>query len=229
MSADQPKRASFWTSFKNVAILFSFIVNLILVVVLLVVALPLVCQLKVGLLDPILTDLDAAFVSLGEATIDTTVQIDESIPIQFDLPLDESLPIGFELPIEQDTTVVLQQPVPLYAPATFRFPGSGGAINGTVSLSLPPGMALPVRLSMVVPVSQTVPVVLDVPVDQDVPIQMDVPVQIELGESGLGPVVGELRASIEPAQPWMKLLEQICGLPKRIRTWFSERLGRGRG
>ena len=222
MTSDREKQASFWACFKNVAIFFSFIVNLILVVVLLAVALPLICQLKGGLLEPILTDLDAAFVSLGEATIDTTVPISESVPIRFILPLDESLPIDFDLSIDQNTTVVLNQAVPLNAPATFRFPGSGGAINGTVALSLPPGMALPVRLSMVVPVSQTVPVQLDVPVDRPVPIQLSAPVQIELGEAGLGPVVTELRDSLEPAKPWMKLLDQICGLPERVKAWFGK-------
>lgn len=221
MTSNAEKRTSFWACFKNVAIVFSFIVNLILVVVLLVVGLPLVCQLKGGLLEPILTDLDAAFVSLGEATIDTTVPISESVPIRFILPLDESLPIDFDLSIDQDTTVVLNQAVPLYAPATFRLPGGGGSINGSVSLSLPPGMALPVRLSMVVPVSQTVPVQLDVPVDRDVPIQLSAPVQIELGEAGLGPVVAGLRASLEPARPWMELLDQICGLPERAWAWLG--------
>jgi hypothetical protein len=57
---------------------------------------------------------------------------------------------------------------------------------------------------------------LDVPVDRDVPIQLNAPVQIELGEAGLGPVVGELRASLEPTEPWMKLLEDIASLPERL-------------
>jgi hypothetical protein len=90
-------------------------------------------------------------------------------------------------------------------------------------------MALPVRLSMVVPVSQTVPVQLDVPVDQDVPIQLAVPVQIELGESGLDPVVSELRGALEPVKPWVELLDRICGLPGRARAGIAARLRRDRG
>jgi hypothetical protein len=156
--------------------------------------------LRNGLLEPLVTDLDGAFVSLGQATIDTTVQIDESIPINFILPLNQSLPISFTLPINQNTSVYLTRDVPISAPATFTFPGGGGAIHGHVSLALSRGMELPVHLSLPVPVNQQVPVELQVPVDQMVPIQMDVPVQITLGESGLDPVVGELRRSLVPAK-----------------------------
>jgi len=203
MSEPVPGRTLFWRAFKNVAIVFSFIVNFVLLILLLALLVPGVRALLVlrnGLLEPLVADLDGAFVSLGQATIDTTVQIDESIPIGFDLPLDERLPIDFDLSIDQDTIVILNEEVPLYAPARFTLPGGGGAINGQVSLSLPKGMNLPVRLSIVVPVSQTVPVQLNVPVSTSVPIQMDVPVEIALGESGLDPVVGELRQALVPAR-----------------------------
>lgn len=193
----------FWNAFKNIAIIFSFVVNFILVVSLLVISIPAlraVFALKVGMVEPLLDDLDAAFVGLGEATIDTTVEIDESIPIQFDMPLDQQLPIDFPLSIEQDTVVVLTQPVPLNMPARFNLPGGGGVINGLVSLSLPIGMRLPVHLSMVVPVSQTIPVQMNVPVSETIPIQMTVPVQIKLGEAGLDPAVEELRLVFRPVE-----------------------------
>ena len=214
---EQDRRAGLWGAFKNVAIVFSFVVNLVLVIVLLVLLVPGVQTLLVlrnNLLEPLVSDLDGAFVSLGEATIDTTVQIDESIPINFVLPLDESLPISFDLEIDQNTTVVLTEQVPLYAQARFTFPDGGGEINGTVSLALPQGMALPVHLNMVVPVRQSIPVQLNVPVSQQVPIQMDVPVSITLGESGLDPVVGELRQSLVPARRVVdELPSTLLGLP----------------
>jgi len=203
----------FWNAFKDIAIVFSFLVNFVLVVLLLVVSIPAlraVFALKVGLVEPLLSDLDAAFIGLGEATIDTTIQIDESIPIQFDLPLDQSLPIDFPLPIEQPTVVVLAAPVPLTLPAQFNLPGGGGVINGSVSLSLPVGLHLPLHLNLTVPVSQTVPVRMNVPVNQTIPIQMAVPVHIKLGEAGLDPAVGELRAVFHP------LREQIEGLPDGV-------------
>jgi len=203
----------FWNAFKDIAIIFSFVVNFVLVVSLLVVSIPAlrtVFALKIGMVEPLLNDLDAAFVGLGEATVDITVQIDKSIPIQFDLPLDQQLPIDFQLPIEQDTAVVLNAPVPLSLPAQFNLPAGGGVINGNVSLSLPVGLPLPVHLSMVVPVSQTIPVRMNVPVNQIIPIQMEVPVHIKLGEAGLDPAVEELRAVFRP------LKEQIESLPDGI-------------
>jgi len=208
---DRLKR--FWSAFKDIAIIFSFVVNFTLVVLLLVMSIPALqtaFALKTGMVEPLLNDLDTAFVGLGEATIDTTVQIDESIPILFDLPLDEPLLIDFPLPIEQDTVVVLTAPVPLNAPAQFNLPGGGGMINGSVSMNLPVGMRLPVHLSMVVPVSQTIPVRMNVPVSEMIPIQMTVPVHIKLGEAGLDPAVGELRAVFHP------LKEQIESLPDGI-------------
>jgi len=191
----------FWNAFRDVAIIFSFAINFILVVSLLVVSIPAVrvaFGIKTGLVEPLLSDLDAAFVGLGETTIDTTVEIEESIPIQFDMLLDQAMPINFELAIEQDINAMLNAPVPLNLPAQFTLPGGGGVINGFVSLSLPSGMSLPIYLSMVVPVSQTIPVRMNVPVSQTIPIQMAVPVSIELGEAGLEPAVEELRAVFRP-------------------------------
>jgi hypothetical protein len=217
MSEKNRDRDIFWRAFKDVAIVLSFTMNLALLIVLLAVLVPGVRTLLVlrnGLLEPLVTDLDGAFVSLGQATIDTTVRIDESIPINFTLPLNQSLPIDFELPIDENTTVYLTQNVPIDAPATFTLPGTGGAISGQVRLALPTGMALPVRLDLSVPVQQQVPVELEVPVSQEVPIQMDVPVEITLGESGLDQVVGELRQSLVPAKRVVDILpSKLLWLP----------------
>jgi hypothetical protein len=203
----------FWNAFRDIAILFSFIVNFVLIVALLVISLPAlraVFALKTGLVEPLVDDLDAAFVELGEATIDTTVLIDEALPIQFVLPLDQPLPIDFDLPIDQPTVVVLTDQVPLNLPAQFNLPGGGGAINGSVTLALPVGLHLPIQLNMTVPVTETVPVQMNVPVNQTIPIQLKVPVQIKLGESGLDPVVEDLRGSIRPVKV------QIESLPDGI-------------
>ena len=194
----------FWNAFRDIAIIFSFVVNFVLVVALLVVSVPGIkaaFALKTGMVEPLLSDLDAAFVGLGESTIDTKVDIDDTIPIKFDLPLDESLDIDFPLPINQDTVVVLTRPVWLNnLSATFTLPGGGGEINGAVSLQLPRDLELPIRLNMVVPVTSTIPVRLTVPVSQTIPVRMNVPVHIELGEAGLDPAVQDLRAVFEPVR-----------------------------
>lgn len=208
-----------WQAFKDVAIVFSFAVNFIVVITLLLVGMPaarLGLALNSGMVKPMLRSLDAAFVRLGESTIDTTIPINEPVPIRFDLPLDQQLPIDFQLSIEQDTVVTLQQPVPLNnLPARFTLPGGGGAINGSVSLSLPAGVRLPIHLSTVVPVNQTVPVQLTVPVSETVPIQMDVPVTIALGEAGLDPAVQDLRAVFRPVRTRLNTLPDDIQLGPR--------------
>jgi len=207
----------FWNAFKDIAILFSFIVNFILVVLLLVISLPAlraVFSLKTGMVEPLLNDLDTAFVGLGEATIDTTIQVrDAPVPIRFDLPLNQPLTIDFPLPIDQSTVVVLTEPVPLELPARFNLPGGGGSINGSVSLALPAGLRMPVQLNMTVPVKQVIAVNMNVPVDQIVPISMDVPVHIRLGEAGLNPAVENLRAVFRPLKMQIERLPDGIALP----------------
>lgn len=165
--------APLWNAFKNIAIVFSFIVNIILVMVLLMAPEPLFMA-KSQVAEPLLLDLDSAFAALGETRIQSTVYITDT------------LPVVFELPLAQTTDVVLVNAVPLQAPATFVLPGGGGAIHGTVQLALPQGMALPVALNFMVPVSTTVEV------------KMQVPVEIPLAEAGMAPAIEQLRAVFSP-------------------------------
>lgn len=196
---------------QNFAITFSFIVNAITIVLLILGAFPatqVALYVKDETVEPLLNDLDAAFVGLGESEIVTDIEIDEQVAIQFDLPLDQPLDIDFPLAIQQNTIVVLTEPVPLTAPARFNLPGGGGTINGTVTLALPVGMRLPINLNMSVPVTATIPVRMDVPVDETVPIRMTVPVRINLGESGLQPAVDDLRKAIEPISTTVQSLPE---------------------
>ncbi len=187
---DAPKRrvdrSRLWNAFKNFAIIFSFIVNFILVLVLLLSPGPLF-KAKVQIVEPLLLDLDSAFAALGETNIETVVDINDTMPVVFDLPLN------------QNTDVVLTAPVPLQAPATFFLPGGGGSINGTVSLNLPQAMKLPVSLNMMVPVSTTVPVV------------MEVPVVIQLSEAGMGPAIEQLRSVFRPVTGFLQSLPDSIG------------------
>jgi len=194
-----------WRAFVNIATVFSFLVNFVLVLVLLLLVGPLF-QLKSGLVEPLLWNLDRAFEGLGQTDIETTVDVNEPIGIRFDLPLDQSLDLDFDLEIGQPTVVVLTEDVPLNVPATFTLPGFGGAINGTVSLDLPAGMQLPIRLDMVVPVENTIPVQMTVPVSETVPVQMTIPVVIRLGEAGLDPAVQQLRDVFAPIRDWLESL-----------------------
>lgn len=162
-----------WEAFKTFAILFSFIINLVLVIAL-VVTVSLIFQIKNGIAEPLVDGLHASFVGLDKSTIDRVIPVRETIPVQFNLPL------------EQNTTVVLTGPVPLAANAQFNLPGGGGTINGTVSLQLPQGMALPVALD------------LDVPVDTMLPVSLDVRALIPVEETQLHDPIENLRRVLDP-------------------------------
>ncbi len=173
-----------WNAFKSIAILFSFLVNIVLVVVvaILVPRADSILSLKTEIAEPLLVELDQAFAALEETTIQSTIYITDTIAVVFDFRL------------EQNTDVILTQPVPLAMPAQFVISGGGGTINGTVIMSLPQGQALPVALRINVPVSTTVP------------IFMTVPVTIDLAEAGIGPAIEQLRAVFTPITGFVESL-----------------------
>ena len=162
-----------WQAFRSFAILFSFVVNFLLIVILFLVApqlLPTVDQVAAPLVD----GLSVSFEQMGDATIEKSIAVSDTLPISFTLPV-------------SDTTIVrLTEPVPLAVDATFILPDGGGSINGTVSLELPAGLELPIALSLLVPVNQVIPVLLDVPVF------------IPLKDTDLGVPFGTLRALFTP-------------------------------
>lgn len=159
--------------FKNFMIIFSFIVNVVLIVV--VVALVLfIFDIKNNVVTPLVTGLHSSFVGLDEATIDWTIPVRETIPVQFDLPLN------------QQTTVVLTDAVPLSVAATITLPGVGQLNNAQVYLNLPAGLQLPVQLTM------------NVPVDQQLDVALDVRAVIPLSQTQLHDPVANLRLVFEP-------------------------------
>ncbi len=144
-----------WNSFKTVAIWISFITNILMLVVLILLLMQLF-QIKNGILEPLVDGLHRNFVGLDEAVILRTIEVSDDIPVIFDLP------------VNQRTSVVLTEDVPIAANATFTLPGGGGLINGRVDIVLPQNLALPVELSMNVPVNTQIPV--DLPVDVEIPL-----------------------------------------------------------
>jgi hypothetical protein len=183
-----------WQAFRNFAIIFSFVVNFVLLIVLMLVApliLPIVNQIAV----PIVGGLNNSFIDMGEAKITRTIQVDDTIPINFTLPLATT------------TRVRLTEPVPLSVQARFVLPGGGGIINGNVELQLPANLELPVFLNLSVPVSQTVPVQLAVDVD------------IPLSETELGQPFNDLQAIFSPLDSLLlKLPDSNEDLFQRVRT-----------
>jgi hypothetical protein len=174
---------AFWEAFKNLAIIFSFIVNIVLVIVLLIIVGWVIFPAKTDVVEPMLDDLQGAVNALDSATIVRTI------------PIDQEVPVNFSLPLEQSTVVVLSQEVQLVRPATFTFPAGGGSINGTVSLNLPEGLELPIVIDM------------DVPVENVIPVKFPVEVFIPLKETDLNQVVVELNRVLEPIR------DLLDGLP----------------
>lgn len=143
----------YWGAFKNIAILFSFTVNFITVLVLLILVMA-ILPLKEVFISPLMGKIWGELEAMDNAKIETTVKIDHQLPIAFPVYVREN-----------PTTVRLTAPVRMNMPARFVLPSGGGAINGTVSIVMPAGTRLPVVIEdMTIPVAQTVPVQFDQPV-----------------------------------------------------------------
>lgn len=155
-------------------VIFSFVVNVILVAVLLVLGV-LIFDIKNNIATPLVTGLHSSFVGLDHATIDWTIPVRDEIPVQLDIPL------------QTNTVVTLTNPVPLSVNATIFRQGVdilGGPV--IVNLQLPTGLQLPVALD------------LNVDVDQMMPVELDVRAVIPLEETQLHDVADNLRLLLEP-------------------------------
>lgn len=179
--------------FKNFAILFSFVMNTILVLVLVGLGLYMF-DIKRAIAGPLVGGLHDSFVQMDQAHIKTT------IPVNTTIQVDDTIPVVFDLPLQQNTNVTLSEDT-LITGATVSI--NGGVLqlnNAPTTIILPKGTVLPVTLNLTVPVNQTVPVKLNVPVN--IPVGVDIPMeQTELH----GPFKG-LR---ELFAPYNDLLKQV--------------------
>lgn len=107
--------------------------------------------------------------AFDEVTIETTVQIDEQIPVRAVVPFQENMriPVQVTIPIRDEiaTTAVFQ--------------------ISQLGLSIPVDITIPLMFD--VPIDITVPVDIDrqVPISTTVPIQLEVPIVLDLGETPL--------------------------------------------
>ncbi len=162
-----------WQAFKNFAIIFSFAVNAIFLIVLLVAA-PLIIPIVNDVAEPLVGGLNDSFVQMGQARISRTIEVNDVIPIAFTLPL------------STETVVTTTAAVPLQVPAEFILPDNGGTIRGIVAIELPANLPLPVQLA------------LEVPVDQQIPVALSVDVNIPLQETELGQPFSQLQQLFAP-------------------------------
>lgn len=169
-------------------IIFSFIVNIILVIVLLVLGLT-IFDIKKNIAQPLIQGLHSSFVGLNDATIDWTIPVQDTIHVdRATAQLDTSIPINV-----QETNVTLTQPVPISVSAIIYKDGSPLFDRPViVALTLPQGTNLPVSLNFALPVQQAATVSLDVPVD------LKVRAVIPLNQTQIHDPVENLRLLFEP-------------------------------
>ncbi|MFQ5408829.1 MAG: hypothetical protein ACE5FI_10485 [Anaerolineales bacterium] len=185
------RRALSWDGFKTFAILFSFIVNLILVVV--VVALgATVFRLKQDIAQPLVGGLHNSFVALDQAHIRTT------IPVETTIPVSDKVTAQFDLPLQQNTIVTLTQPTVITGASVTIEGGVLQLSNAPTTIVLPAGAQLPVSLNLSVPVNQDIPIELQIPVN--IPVVVDIP----LAETELHQPFASLR---DLFAPYNELLE----------------------
>lgn len=195
----QPLAGRFW----RFAVIFSFAVNVILLVV--VVALvAMLFQITNGIATPIVGGLHDSFLEMQSASIVTTIPVNETIVVN------DTIPVVFDLPLNQNTTVVTTEPLTING-ATVNIQSGGLTLNANADIVLPAGTSLPVQLNLVVPVSQTVPVSLKVPV------QITVPVNIPLAQTELNAPFSQLASIVAPYDTMLK------GLPT---SWSEALLGK---
>ncbi len=138
---------AFWT----ITGIFSIIVNIILIVALLIIGQQLFTLNEIveyGLIG----GLHRNFEAMDDASIATTILVEDTIPVQFDLA------------VKTNTTVLLTEATPIYGASVVISTGVLN-INAPANIVLPAGTELPVALDITVPVDKEVPVVLTVPVN----------------------------------------------------------------
>ena len=169
---DEKKGFNAWEGFKNVAIVFSFVVNLILVLAV-VGLLVFIFDLKKGVAEPLLGGLYNGFVEMDQAHITTT------IPVNTTIAVNDKVTADFNLPLKQTTNVVLSQDTVITGASVTINGGILQLNNAPTTILLPQGTVLPVILDLNVPVKQDIPVSLNIPVS--LPVTVDIPLaQTEL-------------------------------------------------
>jgi hypothetical protein len=166
-------------AFWKAATLFSFAINLGLVIALIALGL-MVFQIKQGSAQPLMTGLHTSFVQMDAAHIVTSVQVVDTIHVIDTIQVNDTRPVVFDLPLSTHTTVTLTRDIPI--------PNTTVCLNGLpvpTNFVLPAGTPLDINLDRVVPVSKTVPVMLDVPVSLNVPVNLNVPIDIPLNQTEL--------------------------------------------
>ncbi len=149
--ADAPRPFKPLPAFWTVASALSFIVNIILIIVLILLGRELF-GIKHLVGDGLLGGLYQNFILMDKAHI------------VYNIPVQDQVPVNFSLTISQDTVVTLTEPTRISG-AQVALTSGGVNINAPANIVLPAGTILPVHLNLTVPVNTTIPIKINVPVD----------------------------------------------------------------
>jgi|GEM_PF-431667 len=175
-------------------VIFSFIVNFVLIVVLLLAGL-FIFQIKNQVADPLIGGLHSTAAGLGESTIDWVIPVRDSLGIDLEVPINAGtilsevteiggVPVTEQIPGE--TVVTLTRPVPIAITGAYIDAGNLQLTNATVNITLPAGTQLPVALDLVLGLQE------------DIPVELDVRAVIPLGQTQLNDPINQLGLLFEP-------------------------------
>ncbi len=139
---------AFWT----IGGLFSLTLNVILIIALVLIGRELF-NLKTVINDQLINGLAENFALMDQAVIATTVNVEDTIPVQFTLP------------VQAETTVILTADTLLQNANVSLSTGGLRITDAPTDIILKAGTELPVNLDILVPVDTTVPVELVVEVE----------------------------------------------------------------
>lgn len=174
----RPNRERIHRAYWDVTGTISLIINVILLCVLVVMAFQ-IKNLKTtvntvnALANNMLGGLYGNFVQMDQASINTIINVDAQIPLDFNLP------------VSQNTQVVLTSDVSI--PGAHVVINTGVLnINAQANVTLPAGTSLPIALKM------------DIPVQTSIPVSIKVPVNIPLSQTDLHQPFTGLQTTLRP-------------------------------
>lgn len=200
-------------------IIFSFIVNIILVLVLLALGL-FIFDIKNNIANPLVSGLHSSFVGLDSATIDWTIPVREKlaigpeqnvlVPINMNTIVSQVTRINGApvSPLPGETVVRLTRDVPLTLRNVNITTGGLTVSGATGTAFLPAGTELPVALDLILQLNA------------EIPVNLDVRAVIPLDQTQLHDVAHNLRLLFEPlARALHNLPDNWGGVPQWIANW----------
>jgi hypothetical protein len=141
-----------WSGFWSLGAALSLILNVILLIIVIILGWRFFTWKK-AITDNFVGGLYYNFILMDQATIQADVEVEDTIPVQFNLPL------------KKETNVRLTEATQINGARVTVRTGGLNIANAPADIILPEGTILPVELDMVVPVDTTIPVTISVPVN----------------------------------------------------------------